>query len=123
MGSEIYRTYLIMFYLLDACFWKCREDDLGAMLGGMTPEHDFFQTGGIPLDSAYLSGWSEISRKNPDADMIALTDAFLAYYQSNFGFDVSQTRGMLRRDDSIQVMLADAIRQADEPFRKYAGSL
>lgn len=91
--------FLICFYMLDYCYTKNQENDLGGMLGAMSPD---LLLDGMPIDKSFLDDWNRIVSELPDNDMelIHKIDEYLEFYENNFGFVFFKTRKMLR---SLQV--------------------
>lgn len=94
--------FLVCFYVLDHCFWShtdrygmMHKDDLGGLLGIMTPD---LLADGRPRDETVLGYWNSVFQKIPDSDSewIDTIDIFLDYYEKNFGFDFPLARPILK---------------------------
>ncbi len=89
-----------------------KRDDLGALLGVMSP--DMFADG-RPVDGAVLEDWNGVLMKVPDSDFewIDAVDRFLDHYEKNFGFDFLLARPMLKNKNVL-----DYVRTAKEKSKK-----
>lgn len=88
------QSFLMFFYILDQCYMKCRENDLGGFLGVISPE---LWEDGKPIDIAIYNDWKRIS--NPETinedNILEKTYEFLIYYEKMFGYKFSETKQRL----------------------------
>lgn len=100
-----------MFYLLDFCFKINGNDDLGALLGAISPEicKDRF-----PADAAVFETWMERlpERKLDSRQLLPEVIQFLRWYGNEFGFDFTQTLNILESEKITADILNRAIQQA-----------
>ena len=124
MKITVIQSFYAMFYLLDNYYDRKKIDDLGAMLGSMSP--DLFD-GDMPADIAIWHEWLAIVKEVAQSDMEVdcLDDilayesmlAFLNYYNREFGvnIDIVIEDLAMRRVDTINVqkMWQDALEKAN----------
>lgn len=88
------QSFLIFFYILDQCYFQCEEDDLGGLLGAISPE---LWADGKPMDMAIFNDWQK--KSNPEtidaSNIIERTYDFLEYYEKEFGFNFFKTKKCL----------------------------
>lgn len=88
------QSFLIFFYLLDMCYNLIPEDDLGGMLGAISP---MLWEDGRPMDSSVYNDWKktltrvEFNRSN----IVKTACSFLEEYERKYGFNFSQTKRTL----------------------------
>lgn len=89
------QAFWFLFIVLDACWDRCRENDLGGLLGGLSP---YLWANRLPMDIANVEDWEalcrarEFCRKNA-VDCILL---FLESYEKQYGFSFLQTKKLLQ---------------------------
>lgn len=90
-------SFLICFYILDYCYFINYENDLGGILGAMSPD---LMVDGMPIDYAFLINWKKFYNPNikNNYDIIIQIDAFLEYYEKEYGFCFKETRKLLKSD-------------------------
>lgn len=88
-------SFLVCFYILDACYLENDADDLGAMLSAMSPA---FMLDGMPMDRAFLDDWNTMIPELPDdpLELIRAIEQYLVFYENSFGFVLSETRIRLK---------------------------
>ena len=110
------RSFLFFFYVLDQCYDQCKEDDLGGLLGAISPE---LREDGLPMDMAIFNAWREkngnknINRQN----ILNLSYDFLEEYEKRFGFKFTKTKWILMHSFS-NMMLDQAIEKAEMLYQK-----
>lgn len=118
------RSFYHCFYLLDACYAHLGENDLGAVLGAMSPV--LFGDDGMPVDRAYLNYWTEACAACQSKNILAQVDGFLSLLERRFGFQFPKTKQLLGQE-GIETLVIAAAQNADDAYRKYvkgiAGSL
>lgn len=87
-------SFRAFFYLLDQCYERCPEYDLGGFLGAISPEP---WDDGMPMDMAVYRDWharndSEII---DSANLRTKTYEFLESYETAYGYRFPQTRDVL----------------------------
>ena len=88
------KYYQDVFNVLDQCYWICKEDALGALLGAMDTH---IWADGEPADPAIYEDLVEIYSSALSFKENVLR--FLEMYQTNFGFDLTQTRALVEQMD------------------------
>ncbi len=111
------QSYLTMFYILDACYWKCKESHLGGLLGAMNPE---LLTSGMPMDECYLNEWTQLNEpESVNSDNIFdRTEGFVDYLIKSYNFNLSKTREIIKSIDHGLVFKA-AEKKTEELYKKY----
>lgn len=95
-------SFLIFFRILDQCYALCHENDLGGFLGAISPE---LWEDGRPMDMAIYNDWQTENRNRDEKDILKSIYAFLESYENKFGYDFSETKNILDRsvtEDMIQ---------------------
>lgn len=114
---KVMQSFLMLFYILDQCFELCAENDLGGLLGIISPE---LWQDGRPIDGSVMKDWQQISNpKDVNADnIIDKITLFLCYYEEEFGFHFSDTKRILftLKDSNI---IEKAIIKTQEMYLKY----
>lgn len=87
--------FLICFFILDHCYFINYENDLGGILGAMSPD---LMIDGKPMDMAFLINWEKICSSYTMCNHTVITqiDSFLEYYETHYGFKFTQTRELLK---------------------------
>ena len=114
---KVMQSFLIFFYILDQCYERCPENDLGGFLGSISPE---LWEDGKPMDKAVYNDWkarNDVALLTNQNIMDATLD-FLRFYQTKFGFDFSKTQSMLEVADGIG-MLEKAAAKTGLMYQKY----
>lgn len=92
----MYKNYLILFHILNDCYWKgCDDFDLPPLLGSMNP---YLWDSHMPIDRAIYNDWHETSKdfKNCD-DLKKAIVALLTSYEKQFHFELSSTIKMVQK--------------------------
>ncbi|MBQ8497065.1 MAG: hypothetical protein IJ489_06405 [Clostridia bacterium] len=84
------KYYQAVFDVLDRCYWICKEDALGALLGAMDT---CIWADGEPADPAMYDNLMETYSSALSFRENVL--AFLEMYQTRFGFDLTETRALI----------------------------
>lgn len=116
-NMRLMQSFLAFFYVLDQCYDKCREDDLGGLLGSISP--DLWEDG-KPIDQAVLNDWrdrNKIELLNNHNILRAIYD-FLEYYQQKFGYNFSETKVLLEKTVNDE-MITRALDKASEMYQRY----
>jgi hypothetical protein len=103
MGVKMhdFTEYDKVFALLDHCYWICKEDALGALLGSM--DRDLFE-GDMPADVAKCDDFMCIYKgKNTRETAID----FLMLHMETFNFPLSDSINILKKmtDEDIDEIL------------------
>ena len=99
------RSFITMYYLLDSLYPKCKKDDLGALIGAISPK---LWEDGMPMDLAILDDWkeqygeAEINKNNLKKAILN----FLLTYEENFGFSFYQVKEYLLNCNEEAIELA-----------------
>lgn len=110
-------SFLVCFYILDHCYFIDYEDDLGGILGAMSPD---LMLDGLPIDKAFLDDWRKLDKQQPNsnAEILKKVDSFLDYYEKQYDFSFTETRKLLRSDRLLNFVDTAKIR-ARETCKKY----
>lgn len=111
------QSFLMFFYILDQCYDECQENDLGGLLGSISPE---LWEDGRPMDKSVYNDWkdrNDIEFLNSH-NIVNAADCFLEYYQTKFGFDFSKTIRLLRNTVN-NGMIAKAIDKTNLMYQKH----
>lgn len=111
------QSFLTFFYILDQCYEQCQEDDLGGLLGAISPE---IWEDGQPMDKAMFNDWKEISSPDTVNEQNIMEKAydFLDYYEKQFGFNFVKTKQWLNMSNSQ--IVENAISKSCLMYEKYA---
>lgn len=115
---RVVQSFLMFFYILDQCYMQCPENDLGGLLGAISPE---LWEDGMPMDKAVYKDWQEqndIALLNSQ-NIVNAVSAFLEFYEIKFGFDFSKTKIVLQNTVD-NGMIEKAIDKTDMMYRKYS---
>lgn len=94
------KCFLTCFYILDHCYFINFEDDLGGILGIMSPD---LLVDGKPIDTAVFKYWNDVCPDNPssDTEFIKKVDDFLEFYEKAFGFNFKKTRELIKTPEIL----------------------
>lgn len=111
------QSFLMFFYILDQCYEICSEDDLGRLLGIISPE---LWQDGRPIDEAVLVEWQQKSKMMEvnEKNIIDVTIIFLVSYERRYGFDFSCTKHLLSRLNKSKI-IAKAKNKTQIMYQKY----
>lgn len=111
------KCFLTCFYILDHCYFINFEDDLGGILGIMSPD---MLVDGMPIDKAVLEDWNDVCSDYPssDTEFINKVDEFLKFYVDNFGFNFEKTRELIKSPEVLSYV-ETAKTKADETCKKH----
>ena len=94
-----------MFIFLDEYYNRKKTDDLGALLGIITPN---LCEDKLPADKASFNQWTAclkgIIARTADCDLLSVKESynvmisFLRYYENEFGFDFKEVLNDLKTD-------------------------
>ena len=109
--------FLICFFVLNYCYYINYENDLGGILGAMSPE---LMVDGKPIDTMFLANWRKIcsSYTKENKAIILQIDAFLKYYETHYDFKFPKTRKLLKTNDILNYV-DTARKKAQEACLKY----
>ena len=111
------RSFLVLFYILDQAYDQCEEDDLGGLLGAMSPE---LWGDGQPIDKAIFNNWKKISNPellNEDNIIKAVCD-FLDYYEKKFGFYLYKTKQWITTMSDKRI-IKRALDKSEEMYQRF----
>ena len=97
------QSFLVFFYLLDVCYSQCQENDLGGILGLISPE---LWGDGRPMDIAIYTDWKYIHGLQPlkPSQIIGAAYRFLEIYEKQYGYNFSKIKDLLLNvinDDTV----------------------
>ena len=110
------KSFLICFFTLDQCYFQNKENDLGIILGAMSPE---LCTDGMPVDLAMLNDWERICSLE-DVNKPYIVEKileFLELYETEFGFSFYKTKELLK-SAYIEPLIDQAMIKATEAGNK-----
>lgn len=97
-------SFFTLYYILEYCYFICKEDDLGLFLGAISPE---LWSDGLPMDLSVYHNWkticesSEISKDN----VLQIGIGFIEAYEKKFKECFEQTLDVMRRRVNDEVIL------------------
>lgn len=111
------QSFLMFFYILDQCYNLCQEDDLGGLLGAISPE---LWEDGKPIDKGVYDDWQDQNNAAylNSQNIINATLNFLEFYQDKFGFDFSKTILILQNTVNKEI-IEKAIDKTDMMYQKH----
>ena len=86
-----FTEYDKVFALLDHCYWICKEDALGALLGSM--DRDLFE-GDMPADAAEYDDFAAVYKGKGTRETAI---DFLLLHEEQFGFSLKQSISILKQ--------------------------
>lgn len=114
------QSFLMLFYILDQCFDHCQENDLGSILGAMSPE---FMDDGLPMDKAIYNDWVEhtdVALLNKES-IVQEVYRFLEYYESEFEYCFEKTKEVLQDPSgSLVDMVEKAVMRTEEMYQRHS---
>lgn len=115
---EPIQSFLTFFYILDSYYGLCKEDDLGAFLGMISPE---IWTHGLPSDIAIYDDWKELIVKDAcvtKENILVFGKKFLEMYAGYLEFNFEQTLNLLKNQID-PLILEQAIKKANKLCEKH----
>lgn len=109
------QSFLAFFYLLDKCFEKYPEDNFGALLGTISPE---LWKDGKPMNFAVCNDWYRLNQRVNPEYIIDASCFFLEYYETQYGYQFSETRKLLREFVNAE-MVTNAYQYARQMWNKH----
>lgn len=97
------QRFLVLFKVLDSIYPFCKDDDLGGLLGVISPE---LMQDGEPIDIAVTNEWDHYCESFPwnISSALDIICGFLRYYHEEYGFDYSITLSYIENNaDRIDV--------------------
>ena len=109
--------FLICFFVLDYCYFINYENDLGGILGAMSPR---LMADGRPIDTQFFINWKKLcsSYTKENHAIIMQIDDFLDYYEMHYDFKFPKTRKLLKTNDVLNYVDTARIK-AHEACLKY----
>ncbi len=110
-------SFLIFYFILKVCYFKCRENDLRIILGAISPE---LWDDGKAMDTAIFEEWANsVKGKNVSSkNILNEVCQFLKYYEYTYNFDFSRTKAFLS-DCKQADIVKKALDEASEWKQKY----
>lgn len=111
------QSFLVFFLILDSIYPNCKEDDIGGLLGAISPD---LLEDGMPVDLSILTKWNQYC----DAylwdigNTLIIICGFLREYQEEYGFDYSITISYIENNPNAIDVVGAHIR-AEELLKKY----
>ena len=112
------QSYIIMFYTLEHCYWICKEDALGALLGAMNPE---LMADGYPIDGVMLDVWWDDITKHAEITEDNYADyvyKFVQYYNDTVGFPMPETLKLVKNGTNAR-LYREALEYSEKLYAKY----
>lgn len=88
-------SFWFLFTILDDCYFKCYEDDLGGLLGELDP---YLWADCKPMDPATVQDWETVCRDMGfcEENAVACVIRFLESYEEMFGFSFAKAKAELQ---------------------------
>ena len=113
-------SLLMMYFILDQCYWKDQEDMMGAFLGEISPD---LLTDGRPADEAVLGDWKKsipIPIKDlTNENILQYIRSFLEDYQKEFGSGRPFEKTLERLKEVSEEDIREAEIKTKEAYNKY----
>ena len=113
-------SLLMMYFILDQCYWKDQEDMMGAFLGEISPD---LLTDGRPADEAVLGDWKKsipIPIKDlTNENILQYIRSFLEDYQKEFGSGRPFEKTLKRLQEVSEEDIREAAIKTREAYNKY----
>ena len=113
-------SLLMMYFILDQCYWKDQEDMMGAFLGEISP---YLLTDGRPADEAILGDWKKsipIPIKDlTNENILQYIRSFLEDYQKEFGSGRPFEKTLKRLKEVSEKDIREAEIKTQEAYNKY----
>ena len=113
-------SLLMMYFILDQCYWKDQEDMMGAFLGEISPD---LLVNGRPADEAVFDDWKK-SVPIPIKDLtseniLQYIYSFLEDYQKEFGSGRPFEKTLKRLKEVSEKDIREAEIKTQEAYNKY----
>ena len=113
-------SLLMMYFILDQCYWKDQEDMMGAFLGEISPD---LLTDGGPADEAVLGDWKKsipIPIKDlTNENILQYIRSFLEDYQKEFGSGRPFEKTLKRLQEVSEEDIREAAIKTKTAYNKY----
>lgn len=88
-------SFLMAFYIMDACYDVCKEDDLGMFLSMISPE---LWSDGLPADKEMYKDWKKMVQHTEvtDENIIEQCLAYLQLYRRSLNLRIPETEQFLK---------------------------
>lgn len=90
------KKFWLLFVILEKCYFSCLDDDLGGLLGALSPD---LWGDGYPADMAILRDWEEGDSNNSEEKdgFVNRIVSFLRSYSNSYGFDFNKAIEWLQK--------------------------
>ena len=87
--------FWFLYTVLDDCYFKCYEDDLGGLCGELSPD---IWADGLPVDMATVEDWYAVCKAQGYCEQNAVDCVllFLESYEKDFGFSLKKAKELIR---------------------------
>ena len=113
-------SLLMMYFILDQCYWKDQEDMMGAFLGEISPD---LLVNGRPADEAVFDDWKKsvpISIKDLTSEnILQYIYSFLEDYQKEYGSGKPFEKTLKRLKEVSEKDIREAEIKTQEAYNKY----
>ena len=113
-------SLLMMYFILDQCYWKDQEDMMGAFLGEISPD---LLTDGRPPDEADFDTWKKaipIPIKDlTNENILQYIYSFLEDYQKEYGSGKPFEKTLKRLKEVSEKDIREAEIKTQEAYNKY----
>lgn len=113
-------SLLMMYFILDQCYWKDQEDMMGAFLGEISPD---LLVNGRPADEAVFDDWKKsvpISIKDLTSEnILQYIYSFLEDYQKEFGSGRPFEKTLKRLKEVSEKDIREAEIKTQKAYNKY----
>lgn len=113
-------SFLMMFYILDQCYWRYQEyelGDLGGFLGSISPE---IWEDAYPIDMAKYIDWKKMNP--PDTvnsqNIVKKIYKFLHVYEKEYGYRFGETKECLSKIE-LEDVLDNIYEKVQKMYEKY----
>ena len=89
-------TFLMFFYLMDECYDKYQDDDLGMFLSSISPE---IWEDGMPTERCVYEDWRRLNKDIMvnEKNLIEISAYFLEYYEKEHSYHLARAKEFLRK--------------------------
>lgn len=95
-------SFWFLFSILEDCYFKCYEGDLGGLLGEISP---YLWSNFTPMDMATVNDWSVICKEQGFCEKNAIDCVvhFLESYEKKYGFSFKKAKETIRKLERDEV--------------------
>ena len=111
-------SFLMMYFIVDQCYWKEPEDPMAIFLGEISP---YLLIDGRPFDtSVYKKRKEQVPiNKLTDKNIMQYIYPFISGYQKEFGSDTAFQNTLKHLKEVDEKMIKEAEIKTKEAYNKY----